>query len=541
MRSAAIPGNNAGTAVGLRRVPWFRWGIAAIAALWMTMGCTGRYFRPAPPPSDVPIRYTLRNWPYSEYWTGIVFNGSKIGFSRFRLLPSSETAEHFDIESEGYFRFRFLALDKTVTMIARDQVGPDLKLRRFSHDHHIDGSHQHIEGTVENGELRVSISAAGRTSTRRFPVGEGVYPTSAATLLPLYGGLTVGRRNDYRVFSGETQTVETLTQEIVAYEESDLYPGRAFRMRSRLQGQEVTTWLDAKGRPLLEMSLGGVIIAYLEEEREAKRYLAAAAISKDEALLDFSRIRLDSPLPEPESIRRLVVRISGLPETFSMPTDSRQQCRRESNASTVCHLRRSPQRGRKASGSGPAADETYLASSVRIPSLDPRIVAAATAAAGRSVGDEEAMVRLLIEWLQQNIRPEATDAFSALDVLERKSGECQGFALLYTAFCRAVGIPTRVVNGVTYSPAHQGFLYHTWAENRLGGRWVAVDPIFGQYPADTTHIKLIEGEEPAALVPLIDVIGHIDIDIVEVETVGVDSPGRGSTPRRPPQEAPSRR
>ena len=53
---------------------------------------------------------------------------------------------------------------------------------------------------------------------------------------------------------------------------------------------DVTTWIDSKGRPVLEMSLGGIIISALESKTIAQRYLTQAAINKDETLLDFSLI-----------------------------------------------------------------------------------------------------------------------------------------------------------------------------------------------------------------------------------------------------------
>jgi hypothetical protein len=88
--------------------------------------------------------------------------------------------------------------------------------------------------------------------------------------------------------------------------------------------------------------------------------------------------------------------------------------------------------------------------------------------------------------------------------------------LLYAAFARAAKIPTRVVNGVVYSKNHQGFLYHTWAESLVDGRWMAIDPTLRQIPADATHIKLIEGERMGDLLPLVDLIGHIKIEIIAV-------------------------
>ena len=73
-------------------------------------------------------------------------------------------------------------------------------------------------------------------------------------------------------------------------------------------------------------------------------------------------------------------------------------------------------------------------------------------------------------------------------------------------------IPARVVNGLAYSEAHGGFLYHTWNELWLAGRgWQPVDATFGQPRADATHLKLIEGETPAELMPLVGLIGRIRV------------------------------
>ena len=115
------------------------------------------------------------------------------------------------------------------------------------------------------------------------------------------------------------------------------------------------------------------------------------------------------------------------------------------------------------------------------------------------------------------IEQEPVDVFTALDVLEKRKAECQGHALLFAALARAAGIPTRVVNGIVYSQAHEGFLYHTWAETLLRDRWVAVDPTFAQFPADATHIKLTEGDRPEDLTPLLGVIGRIQLRVVRLE------------------------
>ena len=85
------------------------------------------------------------------------------------------------------------------------------------------------------------------------------------------------------------------------------------------------------------------------------------------------------------------------------------------------------------------------------------------------------------------------------------------------ALARALGIPTRVVNGVVYSEDYDGFLYHTWAESFVGGTWLPVDPTFAMAPADATHVKLVEGETLAELAPLVDWIGRLQVRVIAVE------------------------
>jgi hypothetical protein len=74
-----------------------------------------------------------------------------------------------------------------------------------------------------------------------------------------------------------------------------------------------------------------------------------------------------------------------------------------------------------------------------------------------------------------------------------------------------------VVNGIVYSEDHGGFLYHTWAESLVDGRWLWVDPTLGAAPADATHVKLVEGETLADLTPLADWVGRLKVRVIAVE------------------------
>ena len=113
-------------------------------------------------------------------------------------------------------------------------------------------------------------------------------------------------------------------------------------------------------------------------------------------------------------------------------------------------------------------------------------------------------------WLKDTV----DDGGSAAASFRSKNGNCQTHTRLYTALARASGIPTRFVSGLVYMEG-KGFLYHSWAESFLDGRWVSVDPTYNQFPADSTHLKLLEGHLPEDLAPIVAIIGRIRITVQE--------------------------
>jgi transglutaminase-like putative cysteine protease len=272
-------------------------------------------------------------------------------------------------------------------------------------------------------------------------------------------------------------------------------------------GLHSTTWIDARGLPLLELGMNGVIVSALEEERVAKSYLTSAAVNKDEAILSWSLIKTPLPLPDPrhaQFTRFTLVKAGGGSEP---PVDSRQTCSGPMRE-LVCQIDAS--RTTAEHGDGPAA----LLPSATVQSRDPIVRKLAQTIAGQRPSTEE-KIDLVLSWLDRNIAKEAIDTFSALDVLDARRAECQGHAYLYAALMRALDVPTRVVNGLVYSPEFGGFLYHTWAESLTDGGWRAVDPTFGQSRADATHIALVRGETLSDLTPLVDWVGNTRIKVLE--------------------------
>ena len=108
-----------------------------------------------------------------------------------------------------------------------------------------------------------------------------------------------------------------------------------------------------------------------------------------------------------------------------------------------------------------------------------------------------------------------------LQVLHDAQGDCNEHTALFVTLARSAGIPSRIAAGLVYSEragTHPAFYYHAWPEVRLGGDvdWVPVDPTFGQFPADATHIKLVEGDLDRQ-VEIMSFMGRIGFELVRVE------------------------
>lgn len=484
----------------LRRACVARLSAPALALLILT-GCAGRYFENAGNPPPAP-RYSLDTLPQKEIWTGVVFNGAKVGFSRLRVEPLPE-ASRYHIETETSIRLRLLGFDKQLTLRSSDVVREDLSLVRFVHDHRIDGSDMRLSGEVRGGALHVEIAAGASKSEQRLPLEGKVYTNAALALHPVLAGLEIGREYTLEVYNGELQKLAEAVQRVEAWERSSLFEGPAFKVTTQMLGLSSTAWIDVKGRPLLELGLNGVLISALEDEATARNYLAAAALNKDDVLVQWSLVKTDPPINGARQLRRLSIAIAGSGKPIS---DARQRCR-ESQREWVCDI--------DASQGGAAGTDLrkYLEPSITVVSVDPAIALLARNVVPASLSPP-ARIEAILEWLAANIRKEAADVFTARDVLDQRRAECQGHAYLYAALARASGIPTRVMNGLVYSEQHGGFLYHTWAESVIDGRWRAVDPSFDQSEADATHIALLEGEASADLVPLVDWVGRTRIRVL---------------------------
>ncbi|MCF7859516.1 MAG: hypothetical protein K9N07_09400 [Candidatus Cloacimonetes bacterium] len=103
----------------------------------------------------------------------------------------------------------------------------------------------------------------------------------------------------------------------------------------------------------------------------------------------------------------------------------------------------------------------------------------------------------ITKWVADNISYAIPGGGNARKTYDIRAGECGAHSMLVTAFCRAVGIPSRVVWGAMYIPNNGGsFGQHGWNEIYMGeAGWIPVDATaFENDFVDAGHIRIGELE-----------------------------------------------
>jgi transglutaminase-like putative cysteine protease len=131
-----------------------------------------------------------------------------------------------------------------------------------------------------------------------------------------------------------------------------------------------------------------------------------------------------------------------------------------------------------------------------------------------SQGSANGKIRAVLTWMDEHIQKRPLVSLpNAISTLETRMGDCNEHAVLFAALCRSLGIPTRIEAGLVF--LNDRFYYHAWNGVFLGS-WITVDPLFNQFPADVTHLRLVSGQGGEGF-DILGAIGRIKVEITGVE------------------------
>jgi transglutaminase-like putative cysteine protease len=436
------------------------------------------------------------------------------------------------------------ALGQTGTAVVRTQVNvsPALVMRDFLFSLDSEVGRYQAAGRVEGDTLLyVELDAGGSSQSMSHRLSQ---PPIFASILPIRvamgEGLEVGAHLRFPVFdpsSLSTRTVEVRVAEhdtLLVPDSAALDPetGRwspahydsipSWRIAEIYGGIQIESWVDADGRVLRASSPLGFSMEKTEYElarqaQEDARGLAGSPVDADVILSTAIQSNVD--LGEVESHQELRFVLSGVDlEGFEL-----EGGRQRLSGDTLIV------RQEVWDALRPDYDELpyprmdlrdYLQPEPLIQSDHEDIIRTAEEMARwRRGGNNDPLritERLTIE-VNRFLDKEITFSIpNALQVLESGQGDCNEHTVLFVALARALGLPARTAVGLVY--VNDAFFYHAWPEVWLG-QWVAVDPTFGQYPADAAHLRFVTGGL-AQQVEILRLIGNLDIEVVTPGAAG---------------------
>ena len=370
-------------------------------------------------------------------------------------------------------------------------------------------------------ELRIEGTVADDTLNARVHTGDESFPLNLPVRheLLLGGGMGLGSMSMPVLEPGQSATIDTFDPATMGVSQATIEatgvetitiggkPVQTVLMATTVGGITTRAWVTREQEVVrAETSLGVTVQKISPEE-------AVAPLPANEGtdLLRGVSIKPSGVQPPPDA-RRMRVRFTGVPADRMPPSTPVQ--RREGDAWTIVE----PDPARRAQEAEPLTGpdvEKYLGSDAFITSGHDKVKALAREISGDGHDDWDRAVRLL-GWVYENIEKKSTLSMpNALDVLRTRQGDCNEHAVLFTALCRAAGIPARVAVGLAWDEETKAFGYHAWTEV-FADRWLPMDPTFGERVADATHIKLLDGgieDWPR----LLGYVGGLRIEVLEAE------------------------
>ena len=475
-------------------------GTIAIALLMLT-AATG--WAQAEPTEEVKYFATL-------------FNGMKVGYTVDTRRVDGETVTNISETrmtlGRGTQQISIHTRGETVETVD----GTPLSFRHDSGSG--DGFIRTVEGVVENGQIRATIHGPAGDEEVTMPWPEGAVMSEGDSIIGRQMGLEEGTTYTVDLFDEESLSVMSVQATIGPREDIDLF-GR------------VVSLIRAEAR--ISAGEGGIAaIAYINDDHELLKAVIPLAgmemeiIACDQAfaespdqITDFVvNCQTPSPAAIPEDRRdALTFVLEPQPDwNFELPGDATQRVEvLDDGRVEVTVTPVTPPADAPLPYGGD--DEDVLAAlepSRYVESDNEAIIAAAREAIGDADNAAEALQRL-----QQFVYDYVTTKdlsvgyASAAEVLASRQGDCTEHAVLLAAMCRAVGIPTELVDGLVYvDEAHgaQNVLSpHAWVRCYIGDTWVHADAAW--LGTDAARIMLSRGDGFESLFSLVGSLGQFDI------------------------------
>jgi len=433
-----------------------------------------------------------------ENFAGIYFQDERIGFVKNRLTETG--SDGYTLYQDAFLSLNILNESHPVDMRIKATLTRDMLLKDFYFHFTSPFYKMDAEGKVEGRDVHFSFTTAKESIADVIHLQKPPFYSTNRRSYLLKQGLQPGDKLKVPYFDPISLSGKDTVMEYIGPEKI-LINGRIYKLHHFVEifsGVRINSWLDDEGKVIKEESPAGFVFI---SEPEFK---ATDIKVNGREILSSVSIPLSGGIPNLANRKEIRYRLTLPPEAdFDLDKD------RQSLHGDILMVSLESLPAPDAASCQGFPEE--LASTPYIQARNKLITDLAQAEAGNAASDLE-RVTILTEWVFKNLEKRPVLGIpDALTTLSTKMGDCNEHAALFAALARSIGIPTRVVAGVTFS--EEAFYYHAWNEVCLDGDWYSVDTTTNQFPADLSHIKFVEGETNEQ-VRIAALLGKLQIEIV---------------------------
>lgn len=372
-----------------------------------------------------------------------------------------------------------------------------------------------MDGKYEGTKLTLKTESAGGVTNEVFEVQEENLDEMLAPTRLLKAG-KVGESVEIKTFQAMVKKTLVLKITLDRFEER-LIGGVKTKVavtKSSMNGNEMSTDYTTEAGELIETSFAKMFKMRVEDEKTARDITATFDAIR------ASVIPVEKKLGDPRKVTLLKLRMVGIEKVDILVDDNRQKYMEKgpgAETDQIVMLRATPKPTDTPALPVKTDDPEvakWLKSTGTMQSDAPELIAKAKEIVGDTKDSFEAACKIQ-EWVFRNVQKVGVAAMpNSLEVLKTMKGDCTEHSTLFVGLCRAAGIPARQIVGIGYAPEFGGFGYHAWAEVWVG-KWVAMDPTWGENLVDATHLKFGLGEDESML-SISQLMGSLQIEVMEV-------------------------
>ena len=455
----------------------------------------------APPPL-LTLRGTEKITEASEEWWGIYYRGEKIGYASQSIAPKTKG---YKLNDFSRLNLNLLGTVQPAETRLEMEANDDWILERFDFALNSKEIGFKARGAVKENKLTLEIDSAGHRSAREITLTQAPYLLAALKPYVVTQQLETGKKFYFSTFDPSTLSQQVTT--IVSEGREQIRIGNrlepAIKLRQSFGGISVLSWVDVHGRTLKEESPAGMSMTR-QSQQEAKN-LPSRAVPLD--MIAQTSIPVTKQIADAKTLPAVELKLAGVNLANFALDGGRQKLtgdRLEIIREDLTKL------GATAIPVKEPRLQTFLQPTAFMQSDHPSIKTLTARIVGTETNAIKAAMKLK-DWIYRELAKEPTVSIpNALEVLQAKKGDCNEHTVLFNALARAAGIPAKTVVGVVY--LRGAFYYHAWSEVWLG-RWVALDSVLNQFPADVTHVKFLEGEIDRQI-DMLQLIGNLKIEVL---------------------------